>query len=238
MRNGGRGQAGVDTYLPLYQWILEQSPEIQENMVCQLFSNEILNISDMVEFINRGEIKPDEDNGPTIGSILFHGSIIKQLEEISDWNPNGIYHYDNLIGIITDTGLWEIEVLPEAWSDGIPSFSVQLFRDDETHLVCVQTCNSPEELPIGDRLAAIVMACWNDTETAKRVATVATAMGLPNPTILPPARCPNCGEINHNFQLEAGHSTCECQRIFECPTCDRMQFTEHGQCNSCIANYA
>jgi hypothetical protein len=225
-------------YKPLYQWILEQPPEVQEILVEQLFSNEILNISDMVEFINRGELTPNEDNGPTIGSILFHGSIIKQLEDASDWNPNGIYHYENTIGIITDAGLWEIEVVPESWSkDAIGAFRVQLYRDNVCHGVCVQTCSNPSELPIGDRLAAIVLACWNDTETAKRVSTFAEAMGLSRSSRLPPVICPNCREINDNYRLDGGHSTCECQRIYECPTCDRMQFTEHGQCNSCIADY-
>ncbi len=241
MNNSQSGSQYVD-YKPLYQWILEQPPEVQEILVEQLFSNEILNISDMIEFINRGELTPNEDNGPTIGSILFHGSIIKQLEDASDasdWNPNGIYHYENTIGIITATGLWEIEVVPEAWSKhATGAFRVQLFRDNVCHDVCVQTCSNPSELPIGDRLAAIVLACWNDAETAKRVSTFADAMGLSRyPPILPPVICPNCRLINNNYRLDGGHSTCECQRIYECPTCDRMAFTEHEQCNSCIHEY-
>jgi len=241
MNNSQSGSQHVD-YKPLYQWILEQPPEVQEILVEQLFSNEILNISDMIEFINRGELTPNEDNGPTIGSILFHGSIIKQLEDVSDtsdWTPNGIYHYENTIGIITDTGLWEIEVVPEAWSKhATGAFRLQLYRDNVCHDVCVQTCSNPSELPIGDRLAAIVLACWNDAETAKRVSTFADAMGLSRyPPILPPVICPNCRQINNNYRLDGGHSTCECQRIYECPTCDRMAFTEHEQCNSCIHEY-
>ncbi len=241
MNNSQSGNQSVD-YKPLYKWILEQPPEVQEILVEQLFSNEILNISDMIEFINRGELTPNEDNGPTIGSILFHGSIIKQLEDASDasdWNPNGIYHYENTIGIITDTGLWEIEVVPEAWSKhATGAFRLQLYRDNVCHDVCVQTCSNPSELPIGDRLAAIVLACWNDAETAKRVSTFADAMGLSRyPPILPPVICPNCRLINNNYRLDGGHSTCECQRIYECPTCDRMAFTEHEQCNSCIHEY-
>ncbi len=241
MNNSLSGSQHVD-YKPLYQWILEQPPEVQEILVEQLFSNEILNISDMIEFINRGELTPNEDNGPTIGSILFHGSIIKQLEDVSDasnWTPNGIYHYENTIGIITDTGLWEIEVVPEAWSKhATGAFRLQLYRDNVCHDVCVQTCSNPSELPIGDRLAAIVLACWNDAETAKRVSTFADAMGLSRyPPILPPVICPNCRQINNNYRLDGGHSTCECQRIYECPTCDRMAFTEHEQCNSCIHEY-
>jgi hypothetical protein len=241
MNNSQSGNQSVD-YKPLYKWILEQPPEVQEILVEQLFSNEILNISDMIEFINRGELTPNEDNGPTIGSILFHGSIIKQLEDVSDtsdWTPNGIYHYENTIGIITDTGLWEIEVVPEAWSKhATGAFRLQLYRDNVCHDVCVQTCSNPSELPIGDRLAAIVLACWNDAETAKRVSTFADAMGLSRyPPILPPVICPNCRLINNNYRLDGGHSTCECQRIYECPTCDRMAFTEHEQCNSCIHEY-
>ena len=241
MNNSQSGNQSVD-YKPLYKWILEQPPEAQEILVKQLFSNEILNISDMVDFINRGELTPNEDNGPTISSILFHGSIIKQLEDVSDtsdWTPNGIYHYENTIGIITDTGLWEIEVVPEAWSKhATGAFRLQLYRDNVCHDVCVQTCSNPSELPIGDRLAAIVLACWNDAETAKRVSTFADAMGLSRyPPILPPVICPNCRLINNNYRLDGGHSTCECQRIYECPTCDRMAFTEHEQCNSCIHEY-
>ncbi len=83
MNNSQSGNQSVD-YKPLYKWILEQPPEVQEILVEQLFSNEILNISDMIEFINRGELTLNEDNGLTIGSILFHGSIIKQLEDASD----------------------------------------------------------------------------------------------------------------------------------------------------------
>jgi hypothetical protein len=237
MNNSQSGNQSVD-YKPLYKWILEQPPEVQEILVKQLFSNEILNISDMVDFINRGELTPNEDNGPTISSILFHGSIIKQLEDASDWNPNGIYHYENTIGIITDTGLWEIEVVPEAWSKhATGAFRVQLSKDNVCHDVCVQTCSNPGELPIGDRLAAIVLACWNDAETAKRVSTFAEAMGLSRRSRLPPVICPNCRLINNNYRLDGGHSTCECQRIYECPTCDRMAFTEHEQCNSCIHEY-
>ena len=241
MNNSQSGNQSVD-YKPLYKWILEQPPEVQEILVKQLFSNEILNISDMVDFINRGELTPNEDNGPTISSILFHGSIIKQLEDVSDasnWTPNGIYHYENTIGIITDTGLWEIEVVPEAWSKhATGAFRLQLYRDNVCHDVCVQTCSNPSELPIGDRLAAIVLACWNDAVTAKRVSTFAEAMGLSRyPPILPPVICPNCRLINNNYRLDGGHSTCECQRIYECPTCDRMAFTEHEQCNSCIHEY-
>ena len=115
---------------------------------------------------------------------------------------------------------------------------VNLIRGDQTYDVCIDAV-SRKKLPIGDRLATLVLACWNDIETAKIVDTFALAMGLPQPIPQPSViTCADCGEISDVAGYELGHFICECQRIHECPTCDRMQFTEHEQCPSCIANYA
>ena len=224
--------------ISLYQWLLEQPAEEQEKVVSNLFYYDILNISDMIDLVNHETITPLGDNCPTIHSILWYGSIISQLEDDSDWNPKGIYHYDSIVGIITEAGVWEVELLSGAWTNAsTPSFKVELLRADKTHNVCIDAVNK-KELPVGDRLATLILACWNDTETAKIVDTFAHAMGVPSPNTVPAAAtCPNCGELNNNYDYESGHTTCECQRIYDCPTCDRMQFTEHGQCSSCVANY-
>ena len=224
----------------LYQWLLEQPAKEQEKVVKELFYNNILNVSDMIDLVNYETINSSEDNCPTIHSILWYGSIISQLETDSNWDPKGIYHYETTVGIVSDYGVWEIELLPGAWSSdsNTPSFNVELHRADKTHNVCIDTV-SKKELPVGDRLATLVLACWNDEETAKIVDTFANAMGKPPPNTDPAiATCPNCGMLNNNFNYEIGHTMCECQRIYDCPTCDRMQFTEHGQCPSCVANYA
>ncbi|MBO57735.1 MAG: hypothetical protein CMA77_01915 [Euryarchaeota archaeon] len=226
--------------ISLYRWLIEQKPDVQSMTVNKLFSTEILNISDMIDYVKDGKITPTGKNCPIIHSILWYGTIVEQLEDDSDWNPNGIYHYENTVGIITDTGVWEINLLPGAWSDDAnqPAFRVDLVRGNQTYNVCIHAV-SEKKLPIGDRLATLVLACWNDVETAKIVDTFAHAMGLPQPIPQPSViNCTNCGEINHVFDDELENFICECHRIYECPTCDRMQFTEHGQCPSCIANYA
>ena len=236
----GVNQLKKDAPISLYQWLIEQKPDIQEIIVNYLFSSEVLNISDMIDYVRDGKIIVSGKNGPIINSILWYGTIVGQMEDDSDWAPKGIYHYENTVGIITETGVWEITLQPGAWSDNESeaAFSVNLIRDNQIFNVCIHPV-SEKKLTIGDRLATIVLACWNDTETAKIVDTFALAMGLPQPIPQPSViTCENCGEINHVYGEDMGNFICECHRIHECPTCDRMQFTEHGQCPSCIANYA
>ena len=165
----------------LFGWCFAQPVAVQEILVPRLFAAGYFELSTFIELVESKNIVKPDICSPSITSLFWVQSTITRLTEQSDWNPKGIYHYANTIGIMTSIGLWEISLRQYRWYsrsiDNDRHFNVKLFIDGEEKDVCVHDGESAK-LPFGDRLTSMLLACWNDEETAKRVDSFADAINI------------------------------------------------------------
>ena len=184
------------------------------------------------------EVEVPENMGPFFKSIIWLARLIAGLEDEGNWEPKGLYYYMNTIGIVTDLALWEVEMVPPSNIGGSWGVKVVCNRTDHVGNVCVDTID-PTALPIGDRVLALVLACWNDEETAKRVDTFAEALDLPIPEKVfnhLDEICPNCDEVNIYYEAGGDHENCQCTYIHNCPNCSNWTQTQ-GECFPCRVDH-
>ena len=224
--------------LPLYKWVFEQPLEVRELLLERMFIHEVIDLFDVTGMLVNEVVEVPENMGPFFKSIIWLARLIGGLEDEGNWEPKGLYYYVNTIGIVTDLALWEVEmILPsnigESWG-----VKVVCNRTDHVGNVCVDTID-PTALPIGDRVLALVLACWNDEETAKRVDTFAEALDLPVPEKVfnhLDEICPNCDEVNIYYEAGGDHENCQCTYIHNCPSCSNWTQTP-GECFPCRVDH-
>jgi hypothetical protein len=222
--------------LPLHRWAFEQPPAVRELLFERMFILGVIDLSDVVGMLLHEEVEVPEESGPLCKSIIWLAQFINRIEDECDWKPNGLYYYENMVGIVTDPALWEVEM--EAPSSVGEPWGVKVVCHRPGHVgdVCVDAVANVA-WPIGDRVMALVLACWNDEETAKRVDTFAEAIGLPIPKPDPnDVICPNCGDENIYYEAGGGHDNCQCQYTHTCPTCTNWSRTP-GECFTCRVDH-
>jgi hypothetical protein len=162
----------------LFGWCFDQPVAAQEVLLPRLFACGYFEISTFIEMVDNEDIVKPETCSPSLISLFWLQSNVSRLMEQSDWQPKGVFHYGNSVAIMTEAGMWEISL--RHWSFHSDNhFNVKLIRKGGGERdVCVHDGES-SKLPFGDRLTALMFACWNDKETAKRVNTFSSAMYAP-----------------------------------------------------------
>lgn len=156
----------------IYKWCFNQPILVQDFVITQLFSTHQSNIGLIFELFDYEYIEFPKNSSPLVKSLCWLYSILDNLSKDSN-EGKGVYYYQNSIGVITKSGLWEIEVSKDTWLFKSPMVKVNFstprgIRKD----ICIHHDERHEEkLPLGDEIISRVLACWNDELVSAKVST-------------------------------------------------------------------